>query len=66
MLKLIPLLAEPGRHGAVDSDAFDVVVPSLPGFGFSDHPVSAGVNVFSIAAMWADLMAELGYPKFAA
>lgn len=66
MLKLIPLPPEPGRHGAADSDAFDVVVPSLPGFGFSDHPVPSGVNVFSIAAMWADLMAELGYPKFAA
>ena len=42
MLELVPLLARPGAHGGDPADAFDVVVPSLPGFGFSDRPRAAG------------------------
>lgn len=66
MLKLIPLLANPERFGGNPNDAFDVVVPSLPGFGFSDRPQSPGWNTFKIAEIWAELMRELGYDRFAA
>lgn len=66
MLKLIPLLADPARFGGNPNDAFDVVVPSLPGFGFSGRPQSAGCNTFRIAEIWAALMDELGYDRFAA
>jgi pimeloyl-ACP methyl ester carboxylesterase len=55
MLKILPLL----------SDSFDVVVPSLPGFGFSDRPAEPGMNLFRIADLWAGLMTELGYDRFA-
>jgi pimeloyl-ACP methyl ester carboxylesterase len=57
MLKIIPLLVEAG---------FDVVAPSLPGFGFSDRPTRAGMNTFRIAELWAGLMGELGYTRFVA
>jgi pimeloyl-ACP methyl ester carboxylesterase len=65
MLKIVPLLTDPGGHGADPADAFDVIVPSLPGYGFSGKP-GAGMNVFAIAALWVDLMLALGYPRFAA
>jgi len=55
MLKIIPLLNEAG---------FDVVAPSLPGFGFSDRPTRPGMNTFRIAELWAGLMGELGYSRF--
>jgi pimeloyl-ACP methyl ester carboxylesterase len=64
--KLIPLLTDPASHGGDPGDAFDVVVPSLPGYGFSERPEKAGV-LFDIAKWWATLMTErLGYAKFAA
>jgi pimeloyl-ACP methyl ester carboxylesterase len=66
MTKLIPLLADPAAHGGVAEDAFDVVVPSLPGYGFSDRPHTPGTNGFAIADLWAKLMAELGYARFGA
>jgi len=66
MRKLIPLLADPAAHGASADDAFHVVVPSLPGYGFSDPPSTAGMNPNAIAALWARLMAALGYERFAA
>ena len=67
MHKIVPLLADPGSHGGNPADAFDVVAPSLPGFGFSDRPQQRGMQVFKVADMWAKLMAEgLGYPRFAA
>ena len=56
MLRIIPLL----------TDSFHVVVPSLPGYGFSDRPVRPGMNVFRIAEIWVELMTELGYPQFGA
>jgi pimeloyl-ACP methyl ester carboxylesterase len=65
MLKIVPLLTDPAGHGADPADAFDVVVPSLPGYGFSARP-GAGMNVFAIAGLWADLMGALGYSRFAA
>src|SRR5262249_45728739 len=55
MLKLIPLLTDPARFGADGADAFDVVVPSMPGFGFSDRPTQPGMNVWRIADLWAEL-----------
>jgi pimeloyl-ACP methyl ester carboxylesterase len=64
-VKLIPLLTDPGSHGADPADAFSVVVPSLPGFGFSGQP-GGGVNAFTTADLWAALMTELGYGRFAA
>ncbi len=66
MLKLIPLLADPQRFGGDPRDAFDVVVPSMPGYGFSDQPERQGMNTFKIADLWKRLMQELGYPKFVA
>jgi pimeloyl-ACP methyl ester carboxylesterase len=63
--KLIPLLVDPGAHGGDPRDAFDVVVPSLPGFGFSGPP-DRGSDVFHIADRWHDLMTELGYGSYAA
>jgi pimeloyl-ACP methyl ester carboxylesterase len=66
MVRLIPLLADPAAHGGSAEDAFDVVVPSLPGYGFSDRPLERGMNPNRIAALWARLMAELGYERFGA
>ena len=66
MLRILPLLTDPATHGADPADSFDVIVPSLPGFGYSDRPDRPGMNVFRIAGLWAELMAELGYTRFAA
>jgi pimeloyl-ACP methyl ester carboxylesterase len=66
MVKLVPLLTDPAAHGGRAEDAFDVIVPSLPGYGFSDRPREPGMNPFKVAALWARLMAELGYERFAA
>ena len=65
-LKLIPLLTDPAAHGGDASDAFDVVVPSLPGFGFSDAPDKEGTT-FQVGSLWHKLMTrELGYERFGA
>ena len=66
MLDLVPRLADPARFSADPRDAFDVVVPSLPGFGFSDRPQAPGSNLFHAADLWAELMSALGYDRFAA
>ena len=66
MAKLIPLLTDPASHGGRAEDAFDVIVPSLPGYGFSDRPRERGMEPRKIAALWARLMRELGYERFAA
>jgi pimeloyl-ACP methyl ester carboxylesterase len=66
MVKLIPLLTDPVAHGGRAEDAFDVVVPSLPGYGFSDRPTERGMNPTRVAGLWARLMADLGYERFAA
>ena len=63
--KVIPLLTDPGAHGADPADAFDVVVPDLPGFGYSDIP-AAPLNSIDVAGLWAELMAGLGYARFGA
>jgi pimeloyl-ACP methyl ester carboxylesterase len=66
-LDLIPLLADPAAHGGDPADAFTVVVPSLPGFGFSGPPPPGGLTRARVAGLWHRLMTEgLGYPRFAA
>lgn len=66
MTKIIPLLTDPAAHGGSPDDSFDVVVPSLPGYGFSARPTKRGMNQNKIAAIWAELMERLGYRKFGA
>ncbi len=67
MLKIIPLLTDPKSYGGDPNDSFDVIVPSLPGFGFSDKPRERGFNVARVADLFARLMTEeLGYSRFAA
>lgn len=67
MLRLIPLLADPASHGGDPADAFDVVVPSLPGYGFSTVPQGTGVDPVQIAGRWERLMVDgLGYRRFGA
>ena len=66
LLKLIPLLTDPAHFGGDARDAFDVVIPSLPGYGFSDPPAARGMNAFAIADMWAALMEGLGYTRYGA
>jgi len=64
--KIIPMLADPASYGAHPTDSFDVVVPSLPGYAFSDPPAEAGAT-FKIADTWHQLMTKfLGYKKYAA
>jgi pimeloyl-ACP methyl ester carboxylesterase len=64
--KVIGPLTNPVAHGGNAADAFHVVCPSLPGYGFSDRPMRAGWNVPRIAAAWAELMARLGYDRYGA
>ena len=65
-MKLIPLLADPAAHGADPADAFDVVVPSLPGYAFSDQPRKTGA-IFHVGDLWHQLMTDvLGYERFGA
>ncbi|MEO8397542.1 MAG: epoxide hydrolase, partial [Chloroflexota bacterium] len=65
--KLIPLLTDPAAHGGDPADSFDVIVPSLPGYGFSDRAHEKGMNSKTIAELWFRLMTdELGYSTFAA
>jgi pimeloyl-ACP methyl ester carboxylesterase len=66
MLKLIPLLTNPKHQSADPADSFDVVVPSIPGFGFSDRPLQRGMTRSRVADMWVQLMEGLDYPRFAA
>ncbi|WP_433892236.1 epoxide hydrolase family protein [Streptomyces sp. CA-111067] len=65
-LKLIGPLTDPVAFGGNVEDSFDVVVPSLPGFGFSGKPAGTGWNVSRVAGAWAELMKRLGYEKWAA
>jgi len=65
-LKVIGPLSDPPAHGGDARDAFHVVCPSLPGYGFSDKPAAPGWGVSRIAAAWAELMARLGYERYGA
>jgi pimeloyl-ACP methyl ester carboxylesterase len=64
--KVIGPLTDPVTHGGSPADAFHVVVPSLPGHGFSDKPARTGWGVERIAAAWATLMDRLGYDRYGA
>jgi pimeloyl-ACP methyl ester carboxylesterase len=65
-LKLIEPLTNPTAHGGTAADAFDVVIPSMPGYGFSGKPTSTGWGVERIARAWDVLMKRLGYTSYAA
>jgi epoxide hydrolase len=65
-LKVIGPLADPPAHGGDAADAFHVVCPSLPGYGFSDKPSQPGWGVERIAGAWIQLMARLGYERYGA
>ena len=65
-LKVIGPLTDPGALGGNPSDAFHVVCPSLPGFGFSDKPTRPGWGIERIADAWIELMARLGYERYGA
>jgi pimeloyl-ACP methyl ester carboxylesterase len=62
--KVIEPLTDPASHGGRAEDAFDVVVPSLPGYGFSDIPRQRGYDPEKIATMFVELMARLGYTRY--
>ncbi|HIF93788.1 MAG TPA: epoxide hydrolase [Myxococcales bacterium] len=64
--KVIGPLSDPVAHGGQAEDAFDIICPSLPGYGFSDKPTEPGWGIEKIAATWAALMARLGYEKYVA
>lgn len=65
-LKVIGPLTDPAAHGGDAADAFHVVIPSLPGFGWSDKPSNTGWGTTRIAAAWESLMLRLGYDRFGA
>ena len=65
-LKIIDPLTNPTAHGASASDAFDVVIPSLPGYGFSGKPTTTGWDPIRTARAWTVLMKRLGYTRFVA
>lgn len=65
-MKIIDLLTNPTAHGASESDAFDLVIPSLPGHGFSGKPDTPGWGPDHIASAWTELMRRLGYTEFVA
>jgi epoxide hydrolase len=64
--EVIAPLTDPTAHGGTVADAFDVVIPSLPGFGFSDKPTTRGWNAARTAQAWAALMQRLGYTRYVA
>jgi pimeloyl-ACP methyl ester carboxylesterase len=65
-MKIIDPLTNPTAHGGTAADAFHLVIPSLPGYGFSGKPTAPGWNPVSIAKAWATLMQRLGYTKYVA
>jgi pimeloyl-ACP methyl ester carboxylesterase len=66
ILKVIDPLTDPTAHGGRAEDAFDVVIPSMPGYGFSGKPTSPGWGPDHIARLWAELMKRLGYTSYVA
>ncbi len=65
--RIIPMLTDPAAHGGDAADSFTVVAPSLPGYGFSDHPVTRAMNIQAVADIMFKLMTGvLGYSRFAA
>jgi pimeloyl-ACP methyl ester carboxylesterase len=66
LLKVIDPLTDPTTHGGRAADAFDLVIPSIPGFGFSGKPMGTGWDPDHIARAWAELMKRLGYTRYVA
>jgi pimeloyl-ACP methyl ester carboxylesterase len=66
LLKIIDPLTNPTAHGASAADAFDVVIPSIPGYGYSGKPRETGWDPARIAGAWTELMKRLGYTRFVA
>ena len=64
--KVIDALVNPTEHGGKAEDAFHVVAPSLPGYGFSGKPASTGMSAQAIGELWGKLMAKLGYERYVA
>ena len=64
LLPLVPLLTDPAAHG-IEGPAFDLVLPSLPGYAFSERPNRTGVNYRYVARLWHRLMRLLGYERYA-
>jgi pimeloyl-ACP methyl ester carboxylesterase len=65
-MKIVDLLTDPTAHGASASDAFHVVIPNMPGYGFSGKPTTTGWGPIRIAGAWVELMKRLGYAQFVA
>src|SRR3954466_14842043 len=65
-MKIVDLLTEPTAHGGSPSDAFDVVIPNMPGYGFTGKPTTTGWDADHIARAWVELMKRLGYTQFVA
>jgi pimeloyl-ACP methyl ester carboxylesterase len=65
-IKVVGPLTDPTAYGGTSEDAFDVVIPSMPGYGFSSKPKTAGWGVDRIAQTWAKLMTRLGYNRYVA
>ena len=66
LLEVAGRLADPTAHGGRPEDAFDLVLPSLPGYGFSGEPAELGWDAGRVARAWADLMSRLGYARYVA
>jgi pimeloyl-ACP methyl ester carboxylesterase len=66
LLETVGPLTDPTAHGGQAEDAFDLVLPSLPGYGFSAEPAELGWNVGRVAQAWAELMRRLGYSRYVA
>jgi pimeloyl-ACP methyl ester carboxylesterase len=66
MLKIVEPLTNPTAHGGKASDAFHLVIPSMPGYGFSGKPTTTGWDPIHIAGAWIELMKRLGYTKYVA
>jgi pimeloyl-ACP methyl ester carboxylesterase len=66
LLETVGPLTDPTAHGGKAEDAFDLVLPSLPGYGFSAEPKELGWNVGRVAQAWAELMQRLGYSRYVA
>ena len=66
LLNVIGPLTDPTAHGASAADAFDVVIPSIPGYGYSGKPGETGWGPAKIAGAWTELMKRLGYPRYVA
>ena len=66
MLDVIEPLTDPTAHGGTAEDAFDLVIPSIPGYGFSSQPTDVGWNSGRVGEAWAELMSRLGYARYVA